>query len=703
MPQGRSHIYFLMDSSNKSYYVSNGQVLSSSTPKPLQFTPDGWRNITISNQRNQKYFAIDRSFSVPLDYVKDGAQILKHLYYNRGLEEKVFMCIAKQVLYFDATHYGYYYTLLYKGELDFANFTDASAKVTMNIMEGGPVKLIKARENTSYEIPVEDILVKMDGVNLRQSANYLITNGALANDLAGHTVDATLLANEAISSLGAQSQQRIVTGNSTSDLWNLGQFFLITGAEDADITINWNFRMTPSLTGVGAVFGTTIALQCRVLTSSSTEFSIPGVAFGRNIQEIGGGDPLLLYNIEHHFQGSVSFTAPAGSKIVLYMTATQNRDFTFFTYDNDGEFSVAYTYTHPTTYIKAIRPLKLLQEIISRLTDGQYTIISDTLNTYNDIVITSGDAIRGIDGAKIKTTLLNFFQSFNTVLGIGMGMIGNQLRLEQKAYWVDYSDPIDLGEVKNLRISPANDYIYNNLKIGYPAQEYEDVNGRQEFNNTHEYDLPVTRITKTLEMISSYRADCYGIEFTRINLEGKSTTDDKSDNDVFLIHIKDTPIEEDGQTVYELDRTLNAGATGLLEPETVFNIFLSPKHCFFRNSNYLHSLFYKQEGSIIKFQTTEKNASLVTDVTENANVIVNDLDPALFQPNLLDMEARMPVNIQPILDLNPVKAFTFTFLGVQFTGIPLKQSSRDSDRAAQSIQLLAAPTQDLTQMEFING
>lgn len=703
MPQGRSHIYFLMDSSNKSYYVSNSMVLVSSTPRPLQFTPDGWRNITISNQRNQKYFAIDRSFSVPLDYVKDGAQILKHLYYNRGLEEKVFMCIAKQVMYFDATHYGYYYTLLYKGEIDLANFTDSSTKVTVNIMEGGPVKLIKARENTSYEIPVEDILVKMDGVNLRQNASYLITNGALANDLGGHTLDATLLANEAISSLGAQSQQRVLTGNSTSDLWNLGQFFLITGAEAADITLNWDFRMTPVLSSVGAVFGTTIALQCRVLTSVSTEFSIPGVPFGRNIEEIGGGDPLLLYNIEHHFQGTVSFTAPAGSKIVLYMTATVNRDFTFFTYDNDGTFSVNYTYTHPTTYIKALRPLKLLQEIIYRLTDGQYTIASTTLQTYQDIVVTCGDAIRGIDEAKIKTTLLNFFQSFNTVLGIGLGMIGSQLRLEQKGYWVDYSDPIDLGEVKNLRISPANDYIYNNLKIGYPAQEYEDVNGRQEFNNTHEYDLPVTRITKTLEMVSSYRADCYGIEFTRINLEGKSTTDNKSDNDVFLLHIKDTPIEEDGQTVYELDRSLNAGATGLLEPETVFNIYLSPKHCLFRNSNYLHSLFYKQDGKIITFQTTEKNASMVSDVTENANVIVNDLDPALFQPNLLDMEAKMPINIQPILDLNPLKAFTGTFLGIPFLGIPVKQGSRDSDRAAQNIQLLAAPTQDLLQMEYLNG
>lgn len=706
MPQGRDHIYFLMDSSNKFYHVSNGMVLLSSTPRAIQSTPDGWRNIQITNQRNQKYFAVDRMFSVPLEFVKDGAQILKYLYYNRGLEEKVFLAIAKQQLYLDATHYGYYYTLSYKGELDFSNFQHDGPKVTCNIMEGGMVKLIKAFENTNYEIPIDEdaITIKMDGVRLKQSANYLISNGALSTDLAGHTVDATLLANEAITSIGAQSQQRVVSGNSTSDLWNLGQFFLTTGADAAQVTLNWDFRMTPTLaSGIGAIFGTTISLQCRVLESVSTEFSIPGVPFGRNIDNKGGGDPLLLYNIKHNFQGTVTFTIPANVKCVLYMTANQNRDFTFFTYDNDGEFSIQYSYTHPTSYIKAFRPLDLIQKLIYQLTEGQHTIASTTLDAYKDIVVTCGDAIRGIDGAKIKTTFYNFFQGYNTVIGIGAGMVGPQFRMEEKAYWVDYTDPIDLGEVKKLKISPATDFIYNNIKIGYPAQEYEDVNGRQEFNNTHEYRAPVTRVTKTLELVSPYRADCYGIEFTRINLEGKATTDDKADNDIFLIHIKDAPITEDIGEVWELDRTLNATATGLLETETVFNLYLSPKHCFFRNSNYLRSLFYKQDNQFIRFQTTEKNAALVTDVTENADVEIGTMDDALFQPNLLDADVRVPANVQTILDLNPVKAFTGTFVGISFTGIIIKVSSRPGDRASQQYQLLAAPNQDLTQFETING
>ncbi|MFO7257940.1 MAG: hypothetical protein DIU61_009605, partial [Bacteroidota bacterium] len=511
-----------MDSANRFYYVSNGQVLISTSPKPLQATPDGWRNIQISNQRNQKYFALDRSFSLPLDFVKDGAQILKHLYYNKGLEEKVFLAIAKQQLYFDDTHYGYYYTLLYKGELDFINFQHDGPKVTCNIMEGGPVKYIKARENTSYEIPVEDILVKMDGVRLKQSASYLLTNGALVNDLDSHVPELTLLGSEQIQSIGAQNTVRTVI-NSIPDIYNSRQFFIKTGASSTEVTINYDFGITLSLAaGISPVFNTHFFFQVRLFDSAGNQ-----VGLAQNIIDFNPGDPLLLYR-HHDFSGTYTLTVPPDTEVYFTTRVSLNEDFTFFTYDNDGEISVSYTYTHPTSYIKALRPLKLLQEIIYRLTEGQYTIASDTLEAYKDIVVTCGDAIRGIEGAKIKTTLFNFFQAFNTVIGVGLGMVGSQLRLEEKAYWVDYSDPIDLGEVKNLKVSPATDYIYNNLKIGYPAQEYEDVNGRQEFNNTHEYDLPVTRITKNLELVSPYRADCYGIEFTRINLEGKTTTDDKS-------------------------------------------------------------------------------------------------------------------------------------------------------------------------------
>lgn len=705
--QGKDFIYFLLDENNNSYYQYGDTVLLSASLKPLEFTPDGWKKIQIQNQRNQTYFAIDRSFTVPLEYVKDGAQILKYIYYNFGVEAKVYMTVCEKRLFFDATHYGFYYTLLYRGEIDLANFKHDSTKVTVNVMEGGMVKLIKAYENTKYEIPVdvpEAVEILMDGIELKQSTTYLLNNGNLPNDLGGHTIDLELLNTEAISSLGATSQERKKTGNAVDVLWNLGERFLTSGANNVTITLNWDFNVfVEYAAGSSPLFGARILLQCNVLESSSSRFLIPGIETGNKIDQKGGGDPLLLYNRKHNFKGSITFTAPADARFVLYMSASPlaTREQTYFTYDNDGEFSISYTYTHHPTTIKALHPLYVFQQLVSKMSDGAYTPQSTFLQSIQDVVVTCGDAIRGITGAKIKTSLRDFFTSFNSDFGIGMGMMGNTLRLEQKSFWVQYSDVIDLGEVSKMKVSPATDLLINNIKIGTPNQDYDDVNGKQEFNTTHEYSAPITRVAKELNLISVYRKDCYGIEFTRLNLDGKATTDNDSDNDVFMIHIEDNP-RVDG--FYHLDRSLNAGTTGLLTPSTVFNLYLTPARALRRNGNYIRSLFYKLDAKYLKFQTTDKNDAVVCNgIIEKADAQIVSLDPALFSCNYLEFETKVPFNLLELLNANPLKAFSGTWAGFQFIGIPDKVSIQPGDNGAQTYKLLASPTTDLTQLITIDG
>lgn len=703
--QGKDFICFLFDENNNSYYAYGDTVLTSASLKPLEFTPDGWKKIQLQNQRNQTYFAVDRSFSVPLEYLKDGAQILKYIYYNFGVEAKVYMAVCKQELYFDATHYGFYYSLLYRGEIDLANFKHDGVKVTVNIMEGGMVKLIKAYENTKYEIPVdvpEAVEVLMDGIELRQSTAFLLNNGNLPNDLGPHTIDLELLNTEAIASLGATSQERIKSDNSPSALWNLGVRFLTGGASDVAITLNWDFdvfvKLAPS---PGAIFGTRIVLQCIVLLDSSTRYLIPGIELGANIDSKGGGDPLLLYNRTHNFKGNLTFSAPANARFILFMSATFNRDFTFFTYGNDGDFSISYTYTRHSTTIKALRPLYVFEQLISKITDGAYVPQSNHLQSIQDVVMSCGDAIRRIPGSVIKTSLRDFFTSYNSDFGLAMGMIGNTLRLEEKAFWVDYTDPIDLGEVSRMKVSPATDLLVNNIKAGSPNQEYDDVNGKQEFNTTQERSAPITRVAKELNLVSVYRKDCYGIEFTRINLDGKTTTDDKGDNDVFMIHIEDAPR---GDGYYHLDRSLNAGATGLLTPSTVFNLYLTPARAIRRNGNYIRSLFYKLDAKYLKFQTTDKNSAVVAGgITENADIQIASLDAPLFSCNYLEFETKVPYNLFDILNASPLKAFTGTWAGFTFVGIPDKISIQPGDNAAQTYKLLASPATDLTQLISIDG
>src|SRR5688572_1889300 len=99
--QGKEFLFFLADKQGRSFYVENGLINVSGTPRELVFTPGEWDNMLIDNVRNQKYFALDRNFSVPLQAVEDGALILKDQYYRYGIEAEVFLIIVQQALFYD--------------------------------------------------------------------------------------------------------------------------------------------------------------------------------------------------------------------------------------------------------------------------------------------------------------------------------------------------------------------------------------------------------------------------------------------------------------------------------------------------------------------------------------------------------------------------------------------------------------------------
>jgi hypothetical protein len=682
--QGKDFIYFLFDENNNSYYAYGDTVLKSGALRPLEFTPDGWKKIQLQNVRNPTYFAVDRTFSVPLEYVKDGAQILKYIYTNFGVEAKVSMAICEQRLYFDATHYGYYYTLLYKGEIDLANYKHDGVKVTVNIMEGGMVKFLKAYENTKYEIPVDvpdavDILV--EGIELKKSAAYSVIEGQLSGaGLVSHNVPILFLNQE---------------GGEVGVIFDSQSF----GQPDQRIIRNESGQpITFPLTG-------SIRFKIEYAADKYQLLIRKKKADNSFVTLFDSGQMSVSNNVIYDIPFSLTVTLDNNEQLLflgrdLANASPSNLPNLKMTYYDTG-ININFDFKFRDTNIKALRPFYVFQQLISKMTNGAYAPQSNYLQTIQDVVMTCGDAIRGIDGAVIKTSLRDFFTSYNSDFGLGMGMIGNILRIEEKAFWVQYTDIVDLGEVSKLKHTPATDLLINNIKIGTPNQDYDDVNGKQEFNTTHEYSAPITRVAKELNLVKVYRSDCYGIEFTRLNLDGKVTTDNNSDNDVFQIHIEDAP-RADG--FYHLDRSLNPGATGLLTPLTVFNLYLTPARGIRRNGNYIRSLFYKLDAKYLTFQTSDKNdAVLAGGIVENADIQIASLDPALFSCNYLEFETKVPFDLFEILAISPLKAFTGTWAGFSFVGIPNKISIQPGDNASQTFQLLASPSTDLTQLITIDG
>lgn len=695
-------LYFIQDENYNCYYANGESIMKTAKGSPLVFSPDGWQEVSIQNQRNSKYFALDRSFTIPLSFVEDGAQIIKTLYYTQGIEAKLFLTIARRELYIDQTHYGFYYKLFYRGELDLSTFKHDGPKITCNVMEGGLPKLIKAHENTKYELDLtESVKVKMDGIVLNFKTQF--------------------------TSFDAVYQAKANPPFNDSDIFTSWLSFYKTSVEGNELgvvinnMINFQFEGVPNYATDDNYF--LRAVEPVVLDMDfNFQFNVKKTTLGNDgyarIQLIRSSGQIVhqfinldlnagSFNQDYNITTSIGVSLQADERLFLVValfiaTGAGGSDPATTTLTmKECNSSIQYKYRHRTTYIQALQGHTLFHKIIRKMSDSKYSPFPSSIMTENrNVVFTSGDALRGLTGAKIKTSLSDFFGAVNAVFGVGLGMKGDQLRLEEKSYWVDPTDVVDLGSVAKLKVSNATEYIINTIKTGYVEQTYDDVNGRDEFNNTHNYTTPITRVQKELNLVSQYRADCYGIEFTRFNLDGKTTTDNSGDNDVFMIAVNPIPKQDPVEgTYYELDRTLNQGTTGLIEPLSVFNLFLTPKRNLLRNGSFVRSHFFKVDNGKIVFQTTEKNSAVVSGgVTERAEVEIASLDSPLFVPILFEFETETPANLVELLEQSPMKVLQFTYKGETYKAIPVKVGIEPSSRQAQTFTALALPTNDFTKL-----
>lgn len=692
---GNEYIYGFKKKSTGQFYGvdANMQLTLSSTPYFLKYNPDGWKDISVQNKRNRKYFGLDRSFTIPLAFVEDGAAILKNVFYKQGTEADIILVICEQQLYISDTEYGFWYKLLYTGEVDLTTWLHNGPRVNVTILEEGITKYIKANENTTYELPLnvpEAIEIKNDGISIIQKGQWYISNGTVSNDLGGHCLSMQLVSSEAVDAVSATSQDRIKEGNTPQKLWDMNQIVLTTGASPESFVFTWDFYMTPVLESVGAIFATSIILQLCVLTDRDT-------ANTYSLDIKGGGDPLLLYNIKQHFHGTYTITIPPNKRVMFYMTANQNRDFTYYTYDDDGSMLADYKYKYQDTVTRALRPGYVFSKLIESISENQFTVDTAGLLTDEETkVFSSGDGIRGFDDAVVKISLSDFHGFWDTYKDAGIILTpAGKVKMDRKIDLIDTTSVIDLGTVAELKVSSAKEFLFNNLKIGYPDKQQEDLNGREAFNNTFEWSAGALRESKELNKVCKIITDCYSAELTRLRFGQRTTTDSKQDSGVYCFHIEAAP-QLDGS--YKFDRSINSTAIGLIEKDSVYNIELSPKRCLLNNGSYFISCFDLMESKYFTFQTSSKNNKLQSGnilIAERENVLISTLGTKYFRPYWFEFETQGDLDLLDHLNVNPLSIFKFNFKGSEFFGLPESVGIEPSSRKKQVYKLLCSPNTDL--------
>lgn len=526
-------LYFITDTvSGKSYYVDNeGNVQLDNNPTPLPQSPGGWIDNRVSFGRSAKYHGLNRAFTVPLNFVGDGAIILRTLFWEtKGINCDLTLVILK---WDDNTDV---YELYYKGRLDLAKMEDTvSEDVSVNVIDGGAIQKIKALENTPYEIPLdgtieENFLVNIQGNIFDCNYTYQVSDIEIDNmQFQGHyAVPIPIIQNNGlVFGVSMQSQALEHAFDYLNYIVNSSNF-IARATQPTDIKFKGSVKY--KCTDKGPFTGRT---SFKFITSLNIEYELQpliDMSIGGTYEfevdltiSLAAGETLFLL-------GLIAVLAPGPPGLLIIE---------FFPESNIVA-TLSTRYIDSTTW--AITAKNAFRILVEKIGEGKYAAQSTALDAIPNIALTSGFALRKNEKAVLKTTISDFYESFNVHLNGCMGIVGEEetVFFENKKY-VYNSDVIsmDIGEVSDLNLSVSEEHLFNLLKIGYEPQKYDEKIGQLEYNSTLTFKAPIDVISqKELNLVSPYRADSTGVEMVRSNpFASKSTTNNEADNNVFILNI----------------------------------------------------------------------------------------------------------------------------------------------------------------------
>lgn len=688
-------------------YAENGVVLTDTNPRYLYSSPFDWRDLEVKMQRKMETLGLFRVYTLPLSFIKDGATILRYIDGQKGYEAFTQLVIQKR----DHTSLSFFDYIVC--EVDYSQLSDQPDNhwVKVNLMDKAIADFIKANENITFEIPLDDpdaLTINMDGINLKNKTTWIISDGSdpSNNPCPAHIWDTRIAITESVNTMDVQDVpwqkwDTFQTDVIDNDRW------LYKASFNGQITFKWDFTVdfNPLIGGNYSAYYPLIQLFKVPLGGTQTSI--------HELLNLNGVSPGTYLNQIYHVVGSITIAVSVGDTFYFssrVMNTPPASEFLIFNYGTDSFVELSYMSRLSGRIVKGFRVIDVWKKLLAKASGNKYGVLSTYLsnaavnyaanlgNSAYNTVLTGGDGIRGIAGAKMKVSI-NLLRKFcRTAFAIADTIEGNNLRIEPYTYLFDKNNVITrVKAMGNFMRSTAADLLISSLKIGYEAETYEELNGKDAFNTTHEYKLPVTRPKGMLDLISAVKADMYSAEFARFKNEKSDTTDAETDNAVFALEIDATP----SSGVYQLKRW-GGGMTGLIAPETAYNLGLSPKRCLYRNLQYIYSLLPNQTDGKITYQTSDKNNALRSTlpfpvgvtIDEDADVtIATDIlrpTETLFKPKYLEFDCIPPKNLLTLITANPYGVIEVEHNGKTYKGFIVEIGMKPETRDVYKWKLLEA-------------
>jgi hypothetical protein len=280
-----------------------------------------------------------------------------------------------------------------------------------------------------------------------------------------------------------------------------------------------------------------------------------------------------------------------------------------------------------------------IDRIIKSITDNKGYLKSDFLGRpdlgYSSMgagakkAVTNGYQIRNFakEDRPVILSLKDAFESLNAMHCIGsayeVDSLGNSyMRIERFDYFYKDVEILRLSDtVQDYYEEVDLDSIYNEVEIGYSKYPEDDVTTLDEFNTKHTYITPIISYKKKLSQLSKLLTSGYAIELTRRKKFADTELDSwKYDEDNFAIAL----VQNGSAWVPEKDEAF-VSVTGVISPETSYNLRLSPKRMLYAWAKLINSGFvFKKSFELVKNTFFSKNGDLQTQFKASEQFNIGD-------------------------------------------------------------------------------
>lgn len=526
-----------------------------------------WEDVEISAKRKD-IGGVVRSFSNKFEFVKGAYDLLEAEYLSNYTK-------ASAILVIGVLNDSWGYNEKFRCKLDFSTYQSDGYTISINAIDDSVASIINANKSQVYDIPVSEL--KEDTLYYdRMNLNNRVEFGVNPNDPKNEQTDPDIYPIE-------------YTGNYLFPLIYMDTNFPVKNkieVFDNDGYVENSNDVTPLIKAISD-----IKIVFRL------DFKIRQVEVGVDQQAIY--PELLLWLFDKngvrqtstkigyfdgdndiHIDYQYTVLMRPGDYISLFIDSKTLQTLHAKVFDVK-EISVSYIGRNKPVNIDVFSPKKLLSSLLSRM---GVSLSGDIVSGSMPIPwMMAAESVRGIKDAKVHTSFSKFCDFAKALLGYDYEILDNSVRFRHmNDFFVNETKELD--HVSNMELSVDESLIYSGVEIGFDKQDYDEINGRDEFHFKSSFSTGLDIKDNILSLISPYRADCYGLEFLA-NERDEESKDTDSDNDIFIVHAR-----KDGDRLV-LVREENGGAiyavTGVLFPDTIFNASYSPRNMLLVNKERL--------------------------------------------------------------------------------------------------------------------